>query len=85
MTDTTDETGFARLGGTHPLGVFDAQLERINMHAQTIDILRGKAAAQGLSLSEFIRMHLDAVAYGVEGVQRMHADRIKRIVMNMGA
>lgn len=85
MSHTSDESSFARVGGTHPLGAFDAQLERINMHAATIDILRGKAAVQGLTLSEFIRMHLDAVAYGVEGVQRMHAERVRRIVTNVGA
>lgn len=43
MSVDIDQQGFSRSGTTHPLGNFDAQLERINMHAQTIDILRGLA------------------------------------------
>lgn len=84
-TDIHQEAGFTRTGCTHPLGTFDAQLERINMHAQTIDILRGLAARKGLNLSEFLRLHLESLAYGVEGVQRMHSEHIRRIVTIEGA
>lgn len=75
---------FSRSGGTHPLGAFDAELGRTPMHGQTIDILRGMAAKQGLPLAEFVRFHLDIVAYGVDGVQRMHAERIARMAVNLG-
>lgn len=85
MSHTTEESGFARVGSTRPLGAFDAQLERINMHTQTIDILRGQAACNGLNLSEFLRLHLESLAYGVEGVQRMHSERVRRILTNAGA
>lgn len=81
----TPELTFSRSGSSHPLGPFDAQLERIWLHSQTIDVLRGKAAQRGMNLSEFLRWHLETLAYGVEGVQRMHADHVKRIVANMGA
>lgn len=54
MSHTTEESGFARVGSTHPLGAFDAQLERINMHTQTIDILRGQAACNGLTCRSFL-------------------------------
>lgn len=84
LIDADEDCGFTRTGHTHPLGTFNAQLERINMHAQTIDILRGMAAKQGLTLSEFVRLHLDAVAYGLDGVARMHAERVKRIVSGEG-
>lgn len=80
-----DQAGFSRSGSTHPLGPFDAQLERINMHAQTIDILRGMAARKGLNMSEFLRLHIESVAYGVDGMQRMQADHLRRILTSEGA
>lgn len=80
-----DQAGFSRSGTTHPLGPFDAQLERINMHSQTIDILRGMAARKGLNMSEFLRLHLESVAYGVDGMQRMQADHLRRILTSEGA
>lgn len=85
MSVDIDQQGFSRSGTTHPLGPFDAQLERINMHEQTIAILRGLAARKGLNLSEFLRFHLESLAYGVDGMQRMHAEHVKRIVTIEGA
>lgn len=85
MSVDIDQQGFSRSGTTHPLGPFDAQLERINMHSQTIDILRGLAARKGLNLSEFLRLHLESVAYGVDGMQRMQADHLRRILTSEGA
>lgn len=85
MSVDIDQAGFSRSGTTHPLGPFDAQLERINMHAQTIDILRGMAARKGLNLSEFVRLHIESVAYGVDGMQRMQADHLRRILTSEGA
>lgn len=85
MSVDIDQQGFSRSGTTHPLGPFDAQLERINMHSQTIDILRGLAARKGLNLSEFLRLHLESVAYGVDGMQRMQAEHIRRILTSEGA
>ena len=86
MTQSIDlDSELSRSGSTHPLGPFDAQLERIWMHAQTVDILRGLAARKGLNLSEFLRLHLESVAYGVEGMQRMHSDHLRRILSNTGA
>jgi hypothetical protein len=41
MTDDRDEEA------TFALGTSDAQFERINMHAQATDILRGLAASVG--------------------------------------
>ncbi len=85
MSVDIDQQGFSRSGTAHPLGNFDAQLERINMHAQTIDILRGMAARKGLNLSEFLRLHLESVAYGVDGMQRMQAEHLRRILTSEGA
>ena len=85
MSQDIDNQGFSRSGTTHPLGNFDAQLERINMHAQTIDILRGLAARKGLNLSEFLRLHLESVAYGVDGMQRMQAEHLRRILAIEGS
>lgn len=85
MSQDVDTQGFSRSGATHPLGAFDAQLERINMHGQTIDILRGLAARKGLNLSEFLRLHLESVAYGVDGMQRMQAEHLRRILTSEGA
>lgn len=78
------ECGFSRSGQTHPLGGFDTHLGAICMHSQTMDILRGMAAERGLTFSEFVRLHLDVIAYGVDGVARMHAERVKRIVAYAG-
>lgn len=85
MTQSIDHDSLSRTGSTHPLGTFDTQLERIWMHAQTVDILRGMAARKGLNLSEFLRLHLESVAYGVDGMQRMHADHLRRILAKEGA
>ncbi len=85
MSVDIDQQGFSRSGTAHPLGNFDAQLERINMHSQTIDILRGLAARKGLNLSEFLRLHLESVAYGVDGMQRMQAEHLRRILTSEGA
>ena len=83
-TNSFDELGFARTGTTHPLGTFDAQLERINMHESTIDQLRAQASAKGLTLSEYVRTILEVQAWGLAHVQRMHAERLARIVNNAG-
>lgn len=85
MSQDVNSEGFSRSGTTHPLGAFDAQLERINTHAQTIDILRGLAARKGLNLSEFLRLHFEALAYGVDGLQRMQAEHLRRILANEGS
>lgn len=82
--DSVEDFSFARTGCTHPLGTFDAQLERINMHESTIDQLRAQASAKGLSLSEYVRTILEVKAWGLAHVQRMHAERLARIVNNVG-
>lgn len=45
MSHTTEESGFARVGSTRPLGAFDAQLERINMHSERVRRILTNAGA----------------------------------------
>ena len=43
-------------------------------------MLQRKAAERGVPLAEFLRLHLDVIAFGVDTVQRLHAERIAAVV-----
>ena len=69
----------SRSGMSHPRGKLDAELGKVRMHSETVAVLQVMAAQQGMSLSEFVRIHLDCVAWGAEAVATMAADRIRRV------
>lgn len=75
----------SRSGSTSPLGKLNCELPKIRISEATDMVLRHKAAEEGLSLSEFVRIHLDAIAFGPDHVAMMAADRVRRVAANVGA
>jgi hypothetical protein len=74
----------SRSGSTSPLGKLNCELPKIRISEATDLVLRHKAAEEGLSLSEFVRIHLDAIAFGPDHVAMMAADRVRRVAANVG-
>ena len=74
----------SRSGSTSPLGKLSSELPKIRISEATDMVLRHKAAEEGLSLSEFVRIHLDAIAFGPDHVAMMAADRVRRVAANVG-
>ncbi|HET6789010.1 MAG TPA: hypothetical protein VFH49_13680 [Aquabacterium sp.] len=79
-----DDVSFARGSSTHPLGKLDCKLPDILMHGRTVDLLRGIAAQEGVTLSELVRTTLEARAWGREHVEMMAMERVRRITGNIG-
>lgn len=73
---------FQRTGHTNPLGALDDELPRMRMGSETIARLRVFAAQEGMSLSEFVRMFLEGLAFGPDVVIEATADRIRRVCGN---
>lgn len=70
----------SRSGATSPFGKLDAELPKQRISGLTLSELQRKATECGVPLAEFIRVHLDVVAFGKDTVQRMHADQIEAVV-----
>jgi len=79
-----DDVAFARGAATHPLGKLDAKLPDVLMHGQTVDLLRGIAAKEGITLSELVRTTLEARAWGRAHVEMVALERVRRITGNIG-
>lgn len=75
-----DRPLLSRNGQAHPMGKFDAQLERINVHQETLDRLRSLASEKGVTLSEYVRTILEVKAFGLAHVQMMQAQQLADIV-----
>lgn len=75
----SDEVLFQRTGSTNPLGVLDDELPKIRIGSETLARLRLIAAQEGMSVSEFVRLHLECKAFGVDVVANVSANRIRRV------
>lgn len=74
----------SRSGFTGPLGKLDAVLPKIRISTDTLKVLRHKASEEGLAFSEYVRIRLDCVAFGVDHVATIAADRVRRVGANVG-
>lgn len=70
---------FQRTGTTNPLGVFDDELPKIRINSETLARARMLAAQEGLSVSEWVRLHVETRVWGVETLANMHAERVRRV------
>lgn len=70
---------FQRTGVTNPLGSYDDELPKIRINSETLARARMLAAQEGLSVSEWIRLHVETRVWGVETLANMHAERVRRV------
>lgn len=65
------------------IGAFDNltdEMPKIRMSDETMLVLRRKAAATHMSLSEYVRMRLDIFAFGEDHIANLCAERARRVV-----
>jgi hypothetical protein len=56
------------------------EMPKIRMSDETMLILRRKAAAAHMNLTEYVRMRLDIFAFGEDHIANLCADRARRVV-----
>lgn len=81
---TDDDTAFQRTGNSNPLGKLDAENPKFRIGSETLARLQLKASEAGMTLAEFERTVLEAVAFGADHVANVHAERIRRVVGLVG-
>jgi hypothetical protein len=70
----------SRTGSTNLLGKLDAELPKMRMTLETLQVLQRKAAAADLTLAEYVRMVLDVNAWGEQHIASLAAARIRQVV-----
>lgn len=78
------DSSFQRTGTSSPLGKLDAELPKQRISSETLGRLQLLAAESGMSLAEFVRLVLDGRAWGAAHVANVHAERVRRVVGNVG-
>lgn len=70
---------FARSGFTSPFGKVGPSLGQLRLHAETEELVRRAAAANGQPVLEFVREFIEAGFHGRDEVERRHTIRLDRI------
>lgn len=83
MTEDVDAL-LARSGTSSAFGKLDDVLDQMRIDSETKSRLQAMAAEAGMSLTEFVRMRLQAVAFGDEHVASVYAERIRRVLGLVG-
>lgn len=81
---TNNDIEFARTASSDVFGKLDAELQAIRIDSETLMQLHRVSHDIGVSVSELVRDVLRARVWGVNHVETVNAERIRRVIGNAG-
>lgn len=85
MSNDIESVLLARTASSDVFGKLDAELQAIRIDSETLVRLHRESHDVGVSVSELVRAVLRARVWGVDHVETVNADRMRRVIGNAGS